>query len=210
MGGEIIRFIYVIAMRDATLRGAYKGERTELTDINKFKKIKTEFSDFLGKIVSGEFESREDYNKEFLELAHTVTDEINGYAGNSEFTFGNAQKLINMAVKYLYICSIGDEEKKECFKYCHCPMDSIMLKQVWNSRGNLSEKVQSDLGRAADFTKSWGNEDFEKKGFPERYLKFQEAVRELAEDEDCNPLEYDYRHWQAEKDADGQNRSSKK
>ena len=52
--------------------------------------------------------------------------ETNGRSG--QFTFGNAQKLINIVCKYFYIISYKDSSVREKFKYCHCPMIVFYLK----------------------------------------------------------------------------------
>ena len=43
------------------------------------------------------------------------------------FTVGQSQKILNMAMKYLYCCNNYRIEKKEYFKYCHMPLDSYIL-----------------------------------------------------------------------------------
>ena len=47
-------------------------------------------------------------------------------AENADVSYGQAQKIINMAFKYLYCCNY-DDEMKERFKVCHMPLDSFSL-----------------------------------------------------------------------------------
>lgn len=44
----------------------------------------------------------------------------------TNMTYGQAQKIINMAFKYLYCCK-HDSEMEERFKACHMPLDSFSL-----------------------------------------------------------------------------------
>ena len=83
------------------------------------------------------------HEKLFLETAINVCKSINNYEGKPDtagnFSFGNAQKLINMTIKHIYlhtytIDSLGFPSIRERFRYCHCPMDSIMLQDVWKRK----------------------------------------------------------------------------
>lgn len=53
--------------------------------------------------------------------------------------YGQAQKIINMAFKYLYCC---EDATEGIFTYCHMPLDSFVLK--WCSDCSLSEKCNED------------------------------------------------------------------
>lgn len=70
-------------------------------------------------------------------------------------------------------------------------MDSQLLLNVWKNRDIL--KIQ--LGKRDDFLKSWGKEDFENDDYPDRYKRFQNAVKELSEHENISRLEYDFKEW---------------
>ena len=56
---------------------------------------------------------QEDYDKEFLRLAIDICNKINKVENSKEFTFGNAQKLINMMCKYFYILVYNDESLRK-------------------------------------------------------------------------------------------------
>lgn len=194
---EILRFIYISAMRDAVLQLSYKGKKKWLEDLDAFGALKGALAALTGKVLAGAYLCQEDYDADFRSTSIAVCEIINARAGNSEFTFGNSQKLINIMLKYFYIASYGDPVAKEKFWFCHCPMDQRMLKKVWDSRQTLNCEIE--LGGCADFMKSWGNEDFElnrgEKCFPRRYATFQRAVRAIAQQQGMSPLEYDYCEW---------------
>lgn len=197
---KIFDFIFIEAMGDATIEGAYGEGKSELKDVSKLSQSKKSLCTFVEKVREGGFSNQEDYDDEFLELAKTVCSEIADITGDNEFTFGNAQKLINMTLKYFFITTYGrGKEERDKFQFCHCPMDVTMINTVWGHRdelGDLMKEVKSDY-----FHKSWGNEDFENGCYPERYKIFQCAVRFLCDNdkEDLFPIEYDFWKWNESK-----------
>ena len=211
---DIIKFIYIVAMRDAVQRQAYKGKKDWLWNkdvIEKDSSIKRVISylrSFVDQILNGRFinDTQDNYDAELSKLAGNIMKKINNSESNPnkengdfkkdkdgndiEFSFGNAQKLINMTIKYIYITLLGDKfNNRDKFKYCHCPMDGIMLKIVWENKNNLNE---IDLGDSRFCSNGWGKE----KSTDERYMIFQKAVRQLAKKTNCYPIEYDYINWQ--------------
>lgn len=59
------------------------------------------------------------------------------------FTFGNAQKLVNMAAKYFHLACYNDKGLRKNFRYCHCPVDNQMIHVVhdkWSKKDMLSIK----------------------------------------------------------------------
>lgn len=197
---KIFRFIYIEAMRDAVLQLSFKGDKKWLTESDElFDSLMGEIELLIDKVISGEFISKDEYNEWFLSTAINICKCINKKTINNEFTFGNAQKLINIMLKYFYILSYKNDSLKERFKFCHCPMDRQLLMKVWSKRAELDDIM---LGKYEDFLKSWGNEDFEKdendkKIYPRRYLLFQQAVCHLSEKKNMSPLEYDYYEWKS-------------
>ena len=47
-----------------------------------------------------------------------------------EFSYGNAQKLVNMTAKYIYIATYFNDDYKDKFEKCHCPMDSLIVESL--------------------------------------------------------------------------------
>ena len=188
---SILRFIYTIAMRDATLQKAYNGEKKWLWEDDKVSKdIINELKNL---IIKNKYNSQDDFDKAFLTTAKEICNIINGNKKNKVFTFGNAQKLINIFTKFLYIQTYDNEKLRENFKYCHCPMDSILLNAVWKNKEKWDSKSKIER---SEFLASWGEETSNNfKELPNRYSIFQEAVRTLAEKEGLNSIEYDYIIW---------------
>ena len=174
----IFNFVYVMAIRDAVMQRAYKGERKWMWDNSEnMQDVKSCLEGHLNSILTGEYSDQGKYDSDYSELAKRICDLINGKKHGSDFTFGNAQKLINMMDKYFYITIFNDSVKRKCFKYCHCPMDGQMIKKV------LKKQF------------SWGSLAFDSDdNMPAEYKGFQEEVRKLAV-KDCYPIEYDYKNW---------------
>ena len=123
--------------------------------------------------------------------------DLNAERGDeSEFTFGNIQKLINMTVKNQYGRYFDDEGKRACFRNCHCPMDSRMIKKVAKE---YREKGADDKLKKI----KWSSVKWSKLVFKNTqnecskayYDTFQRMVRELADAEGLTPIEYDFVHW---------------
>lgn len=200
---EIFNFIYVAAVRDAVLQKAYIGERTWIKDAEEAKEAVHRYIDM---ILNNRFADQVGHDRVYKQTARVVCDAINKNkkAANSDFSFGNAQKLINITAKYFYGQCYINQNLRDHFQYCHCPMDSIMLNTVWKNysemcgSGKERTKVLNeglDTDREGDFLKSWGKEDWENEEIPRRYENFQKAVRELSKVQDLYPIEYDYFIW---------------
>lgn len=200
---KIFEFIYGCAMRDAILQKAFIGEKRWVYDVHG---AKIAVKKYIDSILGNTIVSQEQHDKIFLATADIVCREINNYANKpssvlDDFTFGNAQKLINITVKHFYSICYYDCSMANVFKFCHCPMDFIMLENVWGFyaefEGCDNKKRKQDFGN--DFLKSWGREDFEfiegKIDFPKRYLKYQEIVKKWAQKVGCTPIEFDFYFW---------------
>ncbi len=202
MDKKIFEFVYVAAMIDATLHKSFVGKKAWMTDCSKFKNSTDDLKALVSDVIAGNFANNDSYDDRFLKVSIELCEEINSYPENKgygHFTFGNAQKLINIIMKYFYIHTYGNEKEKVNFQFCHCPMDSQLLKKVWDKRKKLSENTKNNLDKRDEFLKSWGSLDFQisdgKKGFPDCYKVFQEAVKELSKYKSQSPLEFDYDQW---------------
>lgn len=65
---------------------------------------------------------------------------INGIRENNSYeaTYGQAQKVVNMAFKYLYCCD-GAKNYAEKFASCHMPLDTITLLWFFSKTGKYYE-----------------------------------------------------------------------
>ena len=168
------------------------------------QKAKSPVKDFIQGLLDRKGEGCDDA---FMACAKAVAKRLQGESFGvnlnattgkvSEFTFGNIQKLINMTVKNMYGRYFDDEEKRACFKNCHCPMDDIMMKTVvkeYTLKGKdeqLKKKAKWSAVRWSKLVFKNTNDEFSKS----HYDDFQKMVRELAAMEGLTPIEYDFVHW---------------
>ncbi len=193
---KIFEFAVTIALRTAVGQAAYGGK-----DIEKPTKENLNLAPikaFVDKVIRGAYKSQGEYDKDFLLLlqaikmhiqTHYETEE-NGFVNGLEikkWKMGNSQKLVNITLKYMYIAVYYEHKWRENFKFCHCPMDKVLLKNVWDN-----------FNKPKPFSKTepWSQEEFDVRNYAQsRYCKFQECVRELATQREIYPLEYDYIIW---------------
>lgn len=195
---KIFEFIFIEAIKDATMQLSYKGNKRCLMQSDLIDSLKGDIEHLIDKVFKNGYSSQEEYDEDFLLTTISICRIVSSKTKNDNFTFGNAQKLINIMMKYFYITTYNDNVSKETFKYCHCPMDQKLLKNIWDKCKNLNRNKL--LGKSDYFLKSWGNENFEfdatgKEIYPKRYNLFQQAVRCFAEKDGINPIEYDYCVW---------------
>ena len=123
----------------------------------------------------------QDFDKWHRDLATSLREE---YKGFSAFTYGCAQKWINMAFKYLYaITDFSDllhhpEIKVSVFRDCHNPIDNYVIE---NAEGYLQVKPQWKV--------KWSKLDSY-----DQYLKYEETLREKVPEE-FNLLDLDFALW---------------
>ena len=199
---KIFEFVYGCALHDAILQLAFKGEKKWIYQVNGAKNELKKYIDII--IFENGFSSQKAHDDAFLIAAKNICDAVNEYSDKPSdvktvFSFGNAQKLINMTVKHFYALCYMNLALRENFKYCHCPMDGIMLQWVWKKYMNFEKQNKinrrEELGKA--FCEPWGNETVQNNDFPNRYKKFQEIIRKWAAKGGYSPIEFDYIIWKS-------------
>ena len=183
---EKLRYAVNKAYGDMMLR-TIPGHKPEI------KKICSAWlTEHLGKFVKQAFESKKEYQEKHVELCNAFlkhfNDELKKVGANPQL-FGKAQKVVNMAVKYLY-CICDRQEYEDLFKYAHMPLDTYTL--------NWYYAQSSKKGGAKP---AWSNLS------SEEYLKIaQEISSSLEKQKDyegtalsSSPLEADFIIWAGEK-----------
>lgn len=139
------------------------------------------------------------FDEKHEEMCKNWTD---AFDDNNISTCGKAQKIVNMAFKYLYCCGDADNHN-EYFKFCHVPLDSITLEWFYRK---LKEE---DAGLTRDSILPWSkieeygdledkdacmNEAHEKDGHS--YMYFQNYFRKWFEGQDkITPLQAEFIYW---------------
>lgn len=125
---KIFDFAYLMALRDATVQQAFpssgKGSKKLLFQCTEAREV---LSSYIESIFAGR-------PKDFYVVESKVEEAFNAFlkmhGSSAHFTFGNAQKLINMSAKYMYMATYGRPELRGRFAACHCPMDAILIRTV--------------------------------------------------------------------------------
>ncbi len=110
-----------------------------------------------------------------------------------DMRYGVWQKLINMTFKYLYCVKETFPEFNEVWKECHCPIDTIISKQVYNQLSKMNvtpnELVLSKKIAKSDTVINWNN--ITKKD----YCKMQSQIKQICKKERIYSLEFDFLYW---------------
>ncbi len=121
---------YMNAMGDATRRTNVAANCKKMfLDTKKYKnskKAKNKIRNYIDNNLKG-------HNISFNLTASFVVTQLSTIENkDTNFNFGNAQKLINMTAKYLFIMLYNTEDIKvrNGFSNFHCPMDRIMIDTV--------------------------------------------------------------------------------
>ena len=201
----VFDFIYGCALRDAILQKAFECEDKKW--VRKVTVAQALVRNYIDCILRGDYASpasKSRHDEFFISTANAVCAAINSAKPSScacTFTFGNAQKLINMTVKHVYAHTYSCPKTRECFRNCHCPMDSIMLEKVWKAyKDTFDDKSRKAALISSDyFHSAWSNEGITLplSLLPNRYERFQNAIVEIIAKNggDILPIEYDYLVW---------------
>ena len=185
-------------------------------------KTKTTVRRFIdNKLLKNELTSQGEFDTAFYGLANEIAGELSKgklltaykelrcdndakeeWVGT--FTFGNIQKLINMTAKYMYVTCYENQNKRDCFQYCHCPMDSVMIQTVDSAyNGEIGKDVNWREVRWSKITDDLVSSPTET--IPSTsidvYKQFQTRVKELLKDRDIYPIEYDFLYWKRDDDG---------
>ena len=109
------------------VNNAYNDAKRTMNGISKvdseLKKAKENVIELLKLYFTGAVpENTKDFDKKHNEMCKAWQKEFSLPALK---TYGKAQKIVNMSFKYLYCCE--EDSKNDYFKYCHMPLDSIIL-----------------------------------------------------------------------------------
>lgn len=95
-----------------------------------------------------------------------------------EFSWGQAQKWLNMTIKYLYI--VGTYSFNGVFRFCHIPVDNYVFKIAKKELGIPVPKVAWSR---------WSDYDGQ-------YMTYQNALRSRIKGYD--PLRWEFKYWMKE------------
>lgn len=117
--------------------------------------------------------TQEKYDNWHFNICKQICNEYN--SKYVEFYFGQAQKWLNMSMKYLYLIGVCSFE--EVFEYLHAPVDNYVFDVAEKKLGISKPKV------------AWSRWD----DYQNQYMKYQYALREHFVGE--NLLRWEFEHW---------------
>ena len=195
MDKAIFEFAYRMALDDATGQQAYKGRgEGSKTKLRECAKAKQAVKEYIEAIFASD--GQPDFEKTVAEVEEAFEAHLTE-EGDGVFTFGNAQKLVNMAAKYMFMATYDRPELRTQFAPCHCPMDSIMVDKIVAQvkEKELEDELGLKRGWVGCLRKPWSKITDDTR---EQYDLFQKLVSNLCSREDprISPVEFDFKNWQ--------------
>ena len=131
---DIIALAITKAYRDLmrTIRGFARNPQHDAIIKNARQTLHASITDML----SAEIHTQSEYD----ELHKIACYELIASFGEQKFTVGQAQKWINMTLKYLHLLDYS--KVQNVYEFCHVPIDSYML--------NITNYVMSDVWSKLD------------------------------------------------------------
>lgn len=160
---------------------AYNDAKRTMTGIGAFSEKKEQALSNLEALLREYFtkdapKSRNDFEDTHKKMCCVWTNEFSGDLAK----YGKAQKIVNMAFKYLYCC---DQKDEKYFTYCHMPLDSYILEWFWRNIGSKSKEIKKSE------IPSWSQMDLL------QYKTIQDMITKCAADKDTTALELEFVVW---------------
>jgi hypothetical protein len=163
------------------IRRAYLDLCRTIHGIKKYPDIKSKAEDSIRTALDNLRKSGGNFDQNSFDNWHkdTCNSLIDIYKNNGyeHFCIGQAQKWINMALKYVYIFGEERERYANFYKFCHVPIDNIILEAEEFS--GITPNINEAWSRINDY---------------KSYLNFQIAIREKFQG--CEPLAVEFWVWQ--------------
>lgn len=187
------------AYNDATLQGAYNALKKNIEKGNSLKEDAMKILNSELQILLSKNSAHTDYdtwhkntcNKLMNHYAHvTYTNKNGDFMGNA-FTYGNAQKFVNMTMKYISLLRRILKVYLPCCEFCnlfgtrideleekfHVPVDSYIIEAVQKG------PYKNHLGKKPEVWSKWNSK---------QYLAFSQG---LNNELDKSPLEWEHKEW---------------
>lgn len=121
------------------------------------------------------------------------------------FSVGQAQKIINMAFKYLYCCEDLRDAKGGFFDFCHMPLDSFTLnwvKEIFEEKNGKSIPKQLGFNKGSGSEiKPWSEIKWSAISNENGYFELEESIRKYIKncESDVTVLQAEFYIWETEK-----------
>ena len=168
---------------DGAIKTEYKAKICDML-INNY--------DVLTDAVKSTDDKQTVFDKEHNRICEEI---IKTYSEISEFTYGQAQKWLNMTFKYVLLI----EEDSILKSYLHIPVDSYIMQAVGSDNPKLKhclklECIPQKNGTVGKYiessSKPWSKWDYEE------YIAFQNCIRKaISESSYSFPIEWENQAW---------------
>lgn len=168
---------------DGTIKTEYKAKICDML-VNNY--------DVLTDAVKSTNDKQTVFDKEHKRICEEICSK---YSEISEFTYGQAQKWLNMMLKYVLLIE-GDSTLKS---YLHIPVDSYIMQAVGSDNPKLKhclklECIPQKNGTVGKYSESsskpWSKWDYEE------YIAFQNCIRKaISESSYSSPIEWENEAW---------------
>ena len=157
-------------------------------------KLIKEFDILLNAVnTSSDKEKQNAFNREHKRICEEI---CNKYSEISSFTYGQAQKWLNMTLKYVILL----DENSELKSYLHIPVDSYIMQAVGSDNAKLKyclklecvPKKDGTVGKYSESSsKSWSKWNYDE------YIAFQNTVRKAINESTSfgSPIEWENEAW---------------
>lgn len=216
---KILKSAIKVAYNDATMQGAYNALEKENVESIKYnnvaQKLESAIKDDLLKDNSKGYEK---WHKYICEELVKCYEKVTSNNKNPAFSYGNAQKWVNMTMKYLYIlseifhkfnfnkdCNFEDYYDRigKLYEELQVPVDSFIIESIWDEKKQIKgiPYYNNKLNKATDSNGNRipGKYNSEKvvpwsKWTDTEYKKFQEHLPEVFENHQ-SPLDWEHKAW---------------
>ena len=182
---HVFNFVFGIALNDAMNRVADYDEKDK-HKVAQNSGIRNVVKKYAEDIVGGK---KPDFYRAVLDI-QKANENDNEHRINC-LSFGKAQKLINMTMKYLYIRYV-DTDKEMHYEDCHAPMDSIMMDLIYYYLKGKKKEIHFHISH------NWSSLEMDATGENDDYIGFQQDIQSVIGDK-CSRIRFDYELWEKAK-----------
>lgn len=139
-------------------------------------KVTAQFKQEIPTLVERGVRSQEEYDNWHRQLCNDLR--LLYRNAGIDFHIGQAQKWVNMTMKYLFVC--GEYSFSEMFQYLHIPVDNYVFSVAEKELHIPQPKVR------------WSRWD----SYDKQYLVYQKALRSNIKG--LSPLRWEFKYWMQE------------
>lgn len=178
------KMVIIKAYSDATNEGAYNTLfKKEIPNIDELKKSSDEAKKKSAKLLLDRLKTLEKtiaFDNWHNNLCRAIVDNYSKVKIEKQefFTYGNAQKWVNMTLKYLWLLGILPDCIKE--ENLHIPVDSFIIDALWKNKditlplksGNKKQR-DSSYSQPSNYVNPWSQWEYGKD-----YKPFRNSIQE--------------------------------